>query len=53
MAGFAFALAIDTNEVQVEMHIELCYSLSRYREYHLTTIYQSNSSSHMAGFAFR
>ena len=51
MAGFAFVLAIDANEIQVEMHIELCYSLSRYREYHLTTIYQSSSSSHMAGFA--
>ena len=23
MAGFAFALAIDANEIQVEMHIEL------------------------------
>ena len=54
MAGFAFALAVDANEIQVEMHnvIELCYSLSRYREYHLTTIYQSSSSSHRAGFAF-
>ena len=52
MARFAFALPIDANEIQVEMHIELCYSLSRYREYHLTTIYQSSSSSHMAGFAF-
>ena len=51
MAGFAFALALDTNEIHVE--IELCYSLSRYREYYLTTIYQSSSSSHnMAGFAF-
>ena len=38
MAGFAFALALDTNEIHVEMHIELCYSLSRYRESHLTTI---------------
>ena len=37
MAGFAFALAVDANEIQVEMHIELCYSLSRYREYLLTT----------------
>ena len=45
MAGFAFALAVDANEIQVEMHIELCYSLSRYREYLLTTIYQSSSSS--------
>ena len=35
MAGFAFALALDTNEIHVEMHIELCYSLSRYRESHL------------------
>ena len=53
MAGFAFALALDANEIHVKMHIELCYSLSRYREYHLTTIYQSSSSSHnMAGFAF-
>ena len=52
MAGFAFALAVDANEIQVEMHIELCYSLSRYREYLLTTIYQNSSSSHMAGFAF-
>ena len=52
MVGFAFALAVDANEIQVEMHIELCYSLSRYREYQLTTIYQSSSSSHMAGFAF-
>ena len=38
MAGFAFALALDTNEIQVEKHIELCYSLPIYREYHLTTI---------------
>ena len=38
MAGFAFALALDANEIHVEMHIELCYSLSRYREYHLTII---------------
>ena len=38
MAGFAFALALDANEILVEMHIELCYSLSRYREYHLTII---------------
>ena len=54
MAGFAFALAVDANEIQVEMLnvIELCYSPSGYREYHLTTIYQSSSSSHMAGFAF-
>ena len=51
MAGFAFALALDANEIHVEMHIELCYSLSRYREYHLTN-YQSSSSSHMAGSAF-
>ena len=52
MAGFAYALALDVNEIHVEMHIELCYSLSRYREYHRTIIYQSSSSSHMAGFAF-
>ena len=39
MAGFAFALALDCgNEIHVEMHIEFCYSLSRYRESHLTTI---------------
>ena len=38
MAGFAFVLALDANEIQVEKHIELCFSLSRYREYHLTTI---------------
>ena len=38
MAGFAFALALDVNEIHVEMHIELYYSLSRYRESHLTTI---------------
>ena len=46
MAGFAFALALklDTNEIHVEMHIELCYSLSRYRESHLTTI-KANSFS--------
>ena len=52
MAVFAFALALDANEIHAEMHIELCYSLSRYGEYHLTAIYQSSSSSHMAGFAF-
>ena len=53
MAGFAFALALDANEIHVEMHIELCYSLSRYRESHLTTInlIQGSSSSLMAGFA--
>ena len=38
MAGFAFALALDANEIHVEMHIELCYNLSRYRESHLTII---------------
>ena len=38
MAGFAFALALDTNEIKVEKHIELCYSPSRYRESHVTTI---------------
>ena len=38
MAGFALVLALDANEISVEMHIELCYSLSRYRESHLTTI---------------
>ena len=53
MAGFAFALALDANEIHFEMHIELCYSLSRYRESHLTTInlIQGSSSSLMAGFA--
>ena len=53
MVGFAFALALDTNEIQVEKHIELCYSLSRYRESHLITInlIQGSSSSLMAGFA--
>ena len=53
MAGFAFALAFDANDIHVEMHIELCYSLSRYRESHLTTInlIQGSSSSLMAGFA--
>ena len=38
MAGFASALALAANEIQVEKHIELCYSLSRYSESHLTTI---------------
>ena len=38
MAGFAFALDLDANEIHVEMHIELCCSLSRYRESHLTSI---------------
>ena len=40
MAGFAFALALDANEIQVEKHIELCCysSLSRTGESHLTTI---------------
>ena len=38
MAGFASALALDANKIQVEKHIELRYSLSRYRESHLTTI---------------
>ena len=47
MVGFAFALALDANEIQIEKHIELCYSLSRYRESHLTTI-----KALMAGFAF-
>ena len=53
MVGFAFALALDANEIQVEKHIELCYSLSRYRESHLTTInlIRGSSSSLMAGFA--
>ena len=38
MAGFAFALALDTrSEIQVEKHIIL-YSLSSYRESHLTAI---------------
>ena len=52
MVGFAFALALDANEIQVEKHIELCYSLSRYRESHLTTInlIQGSSSSLMTGF---
>ena len=53
MAGFAFALALDANEIHVEMQIELRYSLSRYRESYLTTInlIQGSSSSLMAGFA--
>ena len=55
MVGFAFALALDANEIQIEKHIELCYSLSRYRESHLTTrsinLIQGSSSSLMAGFA--
>ena len=38
MAGFAFALALDANKIHIEMHIQLCCSLSRYRESHLTTI---------------
>ena len=38
LAGFAFALALDVNEIHIEMHIELCYNLSRYKEYHLITI---------------
>ena len=52
MVGFAFALVLDANEIQVEKHIELCYSLSRYRESHLTTInlIQGSSSSLMTGF---
>ena len=51
MAGFAFALALDANEIHVEMHIE---SLSRYKEYLLTTIlYQSSSSSHVTCHAKR
>ena len=45
MAGFAFALALDANEIQVEKHIELCCSLSRTRESHLTTI----KTIHVAG----
>ena len=45
MAGFAVALALDANEIQVEKHIELCYSLSRTRESHLTTI----KTIHVAG----
>ena len=53
MAVFAFALALDANEIYVEMYIELCYRLSRYRESHLTTnnLIQGSSSSLMAGFA--
>ena len=43
MAGFAFVLALDANEIQVEMHIELCCSLSRTRESHLTTIIAVNN----------
>ena len=45
MAGFAFALALDANEIQVEKHIELCCSLSRTGESHLTTI----KTIHVAG----
>ena len=45
MAGFAFALALDANEIQVEKHIELCCSLSRTRKSHLTTI----KTIHVAG----
>ena len=52
MAGFALALALDANEIHVEMHIELCYSLSRYREYHLTTIKAVHLHIWLAGFAF-
>ena len=43
MADFAFALALDANEIQVEKHIELCCSLSR--KSHLTTI----KTIHVAG----
>ena len=49
MAVFAFALALDANEIQVEMHIQLCRSLSIYRESHLTLSLQF-VESHMAGF---
>ena len=45
MADFAFALALDTNEIQVEKHIELCYSPSRTRKSHLKTI----KTIHVAG----
>ena len=47
MAGFAFALALDANEIQVEKHIELCCSLSRTGEFHLTTI--RGKTIHVAG----
>ena len=62
MPGFASALALNANEIWVKKHIELCYSLSRYRESHMTTIKANliscniaptdSSSSLMAGFAF-
>ena len=45
MAGFAFVLALDANEIQVEKHIELCCSLSITRKSHLTTI----KTIHVAG----
>ena len=43
MAGFAFVLALDANEIQVEKHREV--SLSRTGESHLTTI----KTIHVAG----
>ena len=45
MAGFAFASALDANEIQVEKYIELCCSLSTTGESHLTTI----KTIHVAG----
>ena len=48
MTGFASVLALDTNEIQVEKHIEFCYSLQRIS----SDNYQGSSSSLMAGFAF-
>ena len=45
MAGFAFALALDANEIHVEMHIELCYSLSIEIQRISSDNYQSDSFS--------
>ena len=49
MVGFAFALALDANEIQVEKHIEHFQDTENLI---LSDNYQSSSSSHMAGFAF-
>ena len=45
MAGFASALAFDARLKSTYMHVQLCCSLSRTKESHLTTI----KTIHVAG----
>ena len=46
------ALALDANQFQDEMHIELCYNVYSIKNQRISSNnYQSSSSSLMAGFA--